>query len=531
MINRRGVPRAAAPRRTAEPMRVLTGSAGVPSDDGDAARERRPRIHPARVLNTIAAATSIVVILVTGYGWSRYRDLSDGLHRSTPLSGLAAPAPTTSQNILLMGLDSRLDENGDPLPPALYQAMDTGGPDVGGHNANVLMLLHIPADGSRATVISIPRDDYVDLAGSPDGTTKGKIKQAYGLAFDQRHRELLAEGAIDPTQLEQQSRDAGRDVEITTVSRFLGVPIDHFVEVTMVAFYQIAQVVEPITVCLAEDTRDSYSGADFHQGYQQIDAAQALAFVRQRRDYTHPRLNFTDLDRERRQQAFIASLAYQLKQTSTLTDPTTLAGLLQVAKQNTAVDPGLDLLDLVRRAVGLASGDVSFVTLPIDRFGTDPRGEDVNVVDVAAVQAMVRGLFATGSPSTADATPGPTRPTVDLINASGRTNLVIAVGQTLLADGYPTGAAGTAARRTGSTIEFAPGDQPAAAALGRTIGIAATRADPTLPTGHLRVVLGTGYQQPHPAQETGLSTPNPTPNDGTSTPGDAITGGRIPCVK
>jgi LCP family protein required for cell wall assembly len=127
----------------------------------------------------------------------------------------------------------------------------------------------------------------------------------------------------DKVTLEQRSRDAGRNAEIATVSAlFGGLPIDHFVEVTMVAFYQLAQVVAPITVCVNEDTRDSYSGADFHRGYQQIDAAQAVAFVRQRRDTAHPQLQFTDLDRERRQQAFIASLAYQLRQAGTLSDPT-----------------------------------------------------------------------------------------------------------------------------------------------------------------------------------------------------------------
>ena len=109
-------------------------------------------------------------------------------------------------------------------------------------------------------------------------------------------------------------------------------------------FYQLAQVVAPITVCLNEDTKDSYSGADFHRGYQQINAAQAVAFVRQRRDYVHPQLNFTDLDRERRQQAFLASLVYQLKQAGTFLNPARLRALINVAKQNIAADTGLELL-------------------------------------------------------------------------------------------------------------------------------------------------------------------------------------------
>ena len=360
-------------------------------------------------VRTTAVLAALVVFGATGYGWIRYRDLEEGIRRSGALSALAAtpsPSPSSSraptpalatQNLLVIGLDSRLDENGDPLPPATYQAMDTGGPDVGGYNANVLMLLHIPGDGSRATAASIPRDDYVALPGHPDGVTAGKIKQAYGLAFDQERRMLVAQGMTDKTSLEQRSRDAGRQAEIAAVTQFLGVPVDHFIEVTLVAFYQIAQVVAPITVCLNEDTQDSYSGANFHRGYQQIDAAQAVAFVRQRRDYLHPQLNFTDLDRERRQQAFIASLAYQLRQAGTLSDPAKLSALIAVAAQNTAADPGLNLLDLAMQATALTSGRLAFVTLPIVRFGTDPRGEDVNIVDPAVVKATVRDLFGTAA--------------------------------------------------------------------------------------------------------------------------------------
>ncbi len=83
-----------------------------------------------------------------------------------------------------MGLDSRLDENGDPLPSNVYAALHAGDQLDGGYNANVLMLLHVPGDGGRAVSVSIPRDDYVELAGSPDGVSKGKIKQAYGLGFE-----------------------------------------------------------------------------------------------------------------------------------------------------------------------------------------------------------------------------------------------------------------------------------------------------------------------------------------------------------
>jgi LCP family protein required for cell wall assembly len=473
------------------------------------------------VARTVAAVGSALVLVVTGVAWSQYTNLSDGLHRSSALGSGTGTSAGGDTDILVMGLDSRLDENGNPLPAAIYDAMHTGASDVGGYNANVLILLHVPGDGSRATAMSIPRDDYVELAGSPDGQSKGKIKQAYGLAFDQEHRQLAAQGVTDPATLEQRSRDAGRADEIATVRQFLGgVPVDHFVEVTMVAFYQLAQVVAPITVCLAENTQDSYSGANFKQGYQQLDAAQALAFVRQRRDTVHPSLNFTDLDRERRQQAFIASLAFQLKQAGTITDPAKLQGLLDVAKQNIAVDDRLDLLQFAQQASGLAGGNVSFTTLPIEKFGRDPAGEDVNIVDVAQVQAAVANLL---HPSAAvpSAPPAPLG-TVDVLNATGRAGLAASVSHTLTGDGYTAGETGNSTRKgTTTVVHYPAGSGAAASALAGTLGTAHTEQDDTVTSGHLEVVLGTGFSLPS------ASTPAPA----TASALDALSGGGIPCVK
>lgn len=372
---------------------------GAPQSGGGGRRVRGSGRGPAgpgrRAARRVGAVALLVVAALVVYvGW-QYTTLSNGLVRSRVLSG--STAPHGAENILLMGLDSRLDENGNPLPAAVYRALHTGGAAIGGENANVLIVLHIPAGGARATAISIPRDDYVPLAGCPDGECRGKIKQAYGLALDQESKVLVHEqhGPTGPRR-EQVLRDAGRRAEIHTVEAFLGgVPITHFVEVTMVGFYQLAQVVAPITVCLAENTQDRYSGADFHRGRQQLNAAQALAFVRQRRDTTSSGLNFTDLDRERRQQAFIVSLASQFKQAGTFTNPVTLSRLIGVATKNTAVDTGLSLLSFARQAQSLAGGHITYYTLPIDHFGTDPLGEDVNIVNPALIRATVHHLLTT----------------------------------------------------------------------------------------------------------------------------------------
>jgi LCP family protein required for cell wall assembly len=520
-----------------------------------AAGRRRGRA----VILSVVGLVLLLVLALVGFGVVQYFSLSLGIKRSDILGTIKGPkvpagkgARIGDTNILIMGLDSRLDENGNPLPAAIYNALHAGDQSNGGLNANVLMLLHVPGDGSKATEISIPRDDYVQLAGCPDGECMGKIKQAYGLAYDQQSRLLAGQTGLDPTQRQQKERDAGRKAQITTVSQFLGgVPIDHFVEVTLVAFYEIAQVVQPITVCVNANTQDSYSGANFHKGLQQINAAQALAFVRQRRDDTHPSLNFTDLDRERRQQAFIASLAYQLKQADTFTNPIKLTKILDVAKQNTAIDSGLNPVSFAGQASSLTGGNVTYYTLPIDHFGKDPRGEEVNYVNLPLIQATVSHLLApptsaAPAPVTvhAGSSPLPSHVVVDAVNASGRSGLAGRLEQALAARGYRQGTASTgAAHRMDSVVQYGAGADTSAAGLASALGGLSTQQSAGLRPGSIRVVIGTGFQIP-----TGFAAARPSPSQTTTTetavqaggPGvagppptalSALSGGGIRCVK
>ncbi|WP_312871938.1 LCP family protein [Amycolatopsis acididurans] len=509
---------------------------------GDA-RHRRSALAGKAVILVVAA----LVVTGTGYGWLQLHTLTAGLRTSDALAGEAGSAHGDT-NILIMGLDSRLDETGHPLPQDIYNALHAGDEQDGGYNSNVLMLLHVPGDGGRATAMSIPRDDYADLAGCPDGVCKGKIKQAYGFAFDAKSKQLAAQGATDQAQREQLSRDAGRKAEIDTVRQFLGgVPVDHFVEVTLVAFFQIAQVVQPITVCVAEDTQDSYSGANFHKGQQQINAEQAVAFVRQRRDYVHPALNFTDLDRARRQQAFIVSLAYQLKQGGTFANPAQLQRIMDVAKQNTALDSHLDLLSFARQASNLTGGNVTFVTLPIDHFGKDPSGEDVNFVNLPQIHSIVAQLI--GAPPTAPAQPSVTvkAGTVSIVNATSRDGLAAQTQRLLTGRGFTVGSVGTDTRHlAASTIFYGGGAADTANALAAALGggITVSRSA-ELAAGHIQLILGSDFRLPATGgggdpggaarTTSSSSSPTSTPPSSADSGEDAglggISGGGIPCVK
>jgi LCP family protein required for cell wall assembly len=504
----------------------------------------------------LAALVSAVVLVVSGIGWLAYHAASTGITRSDALAG--EPASTgTEQNILIMGLDSRRDQHGQPLPHDIYDALHAGGEDSGDGDADALIVLHLPAGDAPATAISIPRDDYVDLAGCPDSVCRGKIKEAYSAAY-QRVLDRYGSPNLhsDPASREQAAREAGRKAEISTVRRLLQIPIDHFIEVTLVSFFQIARVVEPITVCLNEDTADRYySGADFHQGVQQISAAQAMAFVRQRRDANDAM--FTDLDRTRRQQAFIASVIHALRRDAALSDPTRLRALLDVAKQNVAVDAGFNLEDFVRQASAFSDRPVALYTLPVSSFGEISNGAYVNFIDVPTIRSIVHNLVAADSPaasSTSSIAPeaqtgDSARPTaggvtLDVVNASGRQGEAAHLETSLATGRFSEGAVSTAdSTSQTSTIAYGPGAEAAAAELGDEFGITATASN-GVPRNTVRLTVGTDFSRfddlnhtsTAPATTaadpvttvaaTGTGTKEPTPSNLTRMTADGI-----PCVK
>lgn len=357
---------------------------------------RSPRSRRRRLITTLSIALTTVLVL-TGAGIAiAYHTITSNIVRSDftlPLVDDVAPDPG-EQNILIMGMDSRVDQNGQPLPDEIYEALHAGTADDGGYNANVLMLLHIPEDRSQTVGISIPRDDYVELAGAPLGITHSKVKEAYGLAMQERMNELVGDETLSEEEVYQAARSAGRQAQIETVSHFLGdVRIDHFVEMTMGGFAYISQAVAPITVCLNQATEDAYSGADFVAGVQELDAAQAMSFVRQRRDTGVDGPYLTDLDRSRRQQAFLASVAHELSQRSTLTNPKTVSALVDVTQNHVALDTDFNVLEFLRIALEASKSGARFVTLPILEFDMID-GASVNTVDIDEVQGVVAAILA-----------------------------------------------------------------------------------------------------------------------------------------
>lgn len=350
------------------------------------------------------ALLSVVVLALTGIVWWSTNLVIGGFNVSRALAeAKVAKSTGGARNILLMGLDSRRDQNGDPLPADVLEQLHAGTSDNGGYNTNTLILLHVPADGQKVTAFSIPRDDYVPLVGVKS-RSQGKIKEAYGLRKAEVADQLAARG-VSGRELEEQSRESARAATLATVERLVGVPIDHFAEVSLVGFYDLANTLGGVEVCLNAPVRDSYSGAAFPAGRQKLTAAQSLAFVRQRHG-----LADGDLDRTHRQQAFIAGVMVQLQKQGVFSDVRKLQSLISVAQKDVVVSDGWDLQQFAKQVGQIAGTDLTFTTLPV--LGYDMiEDQAVNIVDPKAIRAQVQKAFGQSVPDPAGDSDEPVTPT------------------------------------------------------------------------------------------------------------------------
>ncbi|WP_264068240.1 LCP family protein [Mycolicibacterium komossense] len=474
----------------------------------------------------MATTSALVVALIGMLWWSSHHALA-GITISHAL-GIDSPRSAPGEmNILLIGLDSRKDQQGNDLSQAILDQLHAGDSDAGGYNTNTLILAHISSD-NHVTAFSIPRDDYVAADGI-EGYDHIKIKEAYGLAKAAAEQTLVDEGVGDQAILESKGREAGRAATLRAVRDLTGQPIDNFAEVNLAGFYDLASALGSIQVCLNNPVQDEYSGADFPAGPQTLDAAQALAFVRQRHG-----LDNGDLDRTHRQQAFLVSVMRQLRSADSLVDFTKLNSLIAIVQKDVVLSTGWDQ-DRFSRIGAIDSRDVQFQTLPVVRYDT-VNDEDVNIVDPVAIKAQVAAAFNGGPPARP-----PQSSKIDVINAGDTAGLAGSVSEFLTQRGYAAGDVRNpiAGESTDTSVTFGAGADADAAAAASLLGIAAEpRADPALQAGHVVVTLGhdfvlpPAFDQPVDAlhQIGDANSDSADPSVGSPDQGKPLDGTTIPCV-
>jgi LCP family protein required for cell wall assembly len=232
--------------------------------------KRRRRITPGRVLRWVLLAVagwvllSAVLFMVSAQ--IQRGDLADAV--GPQLSD--GPYPLTGANtILVLGSDARSESTAEP------------GSEGAPSRSDSIMLLRI-GGGANAS-LSIPRDTIVEIPGHG----RDKINAAYAFG-----------GAALATQ---------------TVSEYLGVDINHVVEVSFENFPQLVDALGGVTYkggCVVSKINGGKKNGGttlrLKKGETEIDGDQALALARTRKNDCAP--DETDIDRARRQQQLVAAM-------------------------------------------------------------------------------------------------------------------------------------------------------------------------------------------------------------------------------
>jgi LCP family protein required for cell wall assembly len=500
-----------------------------------------PRGSGRRLVGTVgysmACIAAAVVLVVSGFSYFVVRNVADIGTSHAIQSGPSIGA----QNILLMGLESRTNWAGQILPNRILAKLHAGSRQAilngtGGNATNTLILIHIPAGGKKAVGFSIPRDDWVNFAGTVGPQQTGKVDQAYGLSMFYEEERLRAKYPnMGPDRLAFLGNEAGRTAAVRTVEKLTGVHIDHFAEVNLDGFYELAKVLGRVEVCLNHPVNDSYSGAHFRAGHQWLDPKQALAFVRQRHGLPNG-----DLDRTHRQQAFLASVMHQLRANGVLSDLTKMQALLTVAKQYVITDAGWNLLDFASPMKSLTSGNLIFHTLPIEGYSTIAN-QSVNLVNPAKLKAIVHAAFYPPPGARAAKAGGRAgkarraeirRTTVDVLNGGITKGLAARVSAGLVKAGYRAGQVTNTSSRATTAVLYGAGASASAKSIAALFGVTAA-ASTSVAAMHVEILLGASAVMPA-MSNTSASSPSSSPSvviPSTGPQGGAVRAkGGIPCV-
>jgi LCP family protein required for cell wall assembly len=317
---------------------------GGPEDAPDRTTTRRRGLRGLVYLLlgvlVVVALLGAGIVLVTnqlGGQVGRYPSVFAGIDPSS------RPAGTGGQTFLLVGTDSR--------SPEATTGRDAPAPDFvfGAQRSDVIMVATIAPDGNSASVVSIPRDSWVEIP----GRGMNKINAAYSFG--------------------------GPPLLIDTVEKLTRVRVDHFAVIDFAGFQQMTDAAGGIDVNVGQASERD--GVVVPAGPQHLDGAQALVYVRERKSLAEG-----DLDRVRRQQNALRALVRSALSSGTLSSPTQAYQLVDTVTQHVGVDDSLSNAGLAELAFGLRglrSDAIDFLTVPTRGTGTERGGQSVVYLDSA----------------------------------------------------------------------------------------------------------------------------------------------------
>ncbi|MEU9451886.1 LCP family protein [Streptomyces sp. NPDC048277] len=486
---------------------------------GREARRAKRGGRARRVLKAVAICLALLVLGTAGVGWWFYRHLNGNIN-SVSLDGKGGSEKAdafgrTPINILVIGSDGRTSAADCKLGGGCSQT----GVQSGYGNADVEMVVHISADRSNATVMSIPRDTMVDVPACKDSTSGESTSGYYGQV--------------------NSALQYGPSCQVATIHQLTGIPIDHFVKLDFSGVVKMSDAVGGVSVCVNGNVYDTYSHLKLSKGTHTLKGEAALEFVRSRHGFG----DGSDLGRTVSQHIFLSAMIRKFKSAGTLTDPTAVYDLADAATKALTVDDGLGS---VGKLVSLAA-DVNKVPAKRMTFTTMQTAPDPNNSDRVVVGSGAKDLFATmandqslttgsgGKSAAASATAKPAAPVVSrsgiavtVENGTGIGGRASAVA-TVLTDGGFSSATTTAnapSPASSTTLTYGASRKAEAQAVAAALRLPGSSLKEGTGSG-LTLVIGSDWSSGTTYPDTGTTAKTATANASASTADDSRTCAKV----
>ena len=329
-----------------------TGGERIPERRRDGMLEPTPklRVHRERerrrTRRILYAVLALVVAIVAGgavwaYGFMQSVDdqLTTELAADDRFTEAITPSePKEPFTLLLIGSDVRPDEESA--------------------RADTIILARVDVEQQRIWMLSIPRDTRVDIPGY--GTSKINAATFHG----------------------------GPALMVETVEEFLGVPVNHYMEMDFRGFQAVVDALGGVWIDVPVEIDDwkaashspGHRASRIEAGYQLLDGEYALTFVRSR--------DFVDADwsRMRNQQLFFRELAAQATRWENILKlPSVVGEFAQFAKTDMNAR---ELIDVAGALKGISEDDMQTSTL------TGEWRSPYVVTDEAEMQRLVDAMMS-----------------------------------------------------------------------------------------------------------------------------------------
>jgi LCP family protein required for cell wall assembly len=327
---------------------------------------RRRKKSKRKVWRWVASITSLAILGTAGAAFAYYEHLNGNITSSAlNLGGSSAAkskanaAGQTPLNILLLGSDSRASTANQKLGGAAQDA--TRKP-----LADVEMMLHVSADRSNMTVVSVPRDTRVTIP---------KCTGTDGTKYP----------STDTQTINTSLQHGGPGCTVATWEKLTGIHIDHFMMVDFAGVVSMADAVGGVPVCVRSNIHDTKSGLRLTAGNHVIKGVQALQWLRTRHGFE----DGSDIGRTHAQHLYMNSMVRELKSSSKLSNVSELTDLAEAATKNLTVDDGLGSVGaLIGLAEELRKVPTSRITMTTMPWGADPEDPVAHVVPTAAATKL-----------------------------------------------------------------------------------------------------------------------------------------------